>query len=176
MDSFSFGYNYMTPDSKYMTGKDIVTSLVDIVSKNGNLLLDIGPKNDGTIPEIMSKGLRDAGDWIATHNESIFDTRYWRSTAGSGNIRYTTSPDAFYIHVINTPSTSLKIPDRIPFVSGDMVTIVGGRMNGTVVPAVRNSDGTVTLTLTQAMINADKWSWAFKISYGGEPSKPTGVW
>ena len=55
MDPFSFGFNYQTPEEEYLTGKDIVQSLVDIVSKNGNILLDIGPRNDGSIPEVMSR-------------------------------------------------------------------------------------------------------------------------
>jgi alpha-L-fucosidase len=66
----------MTPDGQYLTGQDIVNTLVDAVSKNGNFLLDIGPKADGTTPAIMQKGLRDAGAWIHAHKESIFGTRY----------------------------------------------------------------------------------------------------
>lgn len=53
MDPFSFGYNYQTPDNQYLNGNDIIHSLVDTVSKNGNLLLDIGPTHNGSIAQIM---------------------------------------------------------------------------------------------------------------------------
>ncbi|KAL3952492.1 hypothetical protein ACCO45_012435 [Purpureocillium lilacinum] len=84
MDPHSYGYNYQTPDDKYLTGENITRTLVDIVSKNGNFLLDIGPAHDGSIPEIMQKGLRDAGRWIKGHGEAIFNTRYWKVTVVGG--------------------------------------------------------------------------------------------
>ena len=55
------GYNRATPDDQYMTAEDVVHTLVDIVSKNGNFLLDIGPNFDGTIPQVMQDRLRDDG-------------------------------------------------------------------------------------------------------------------
>lgn len=166
MDPFSFGYNYQTPDSSYKTGEDIVKYLVDTVSKNGNFLLDIGPKNDGTIAEIMQTGLLDAGSWIHAHSESIFKTRFWETKPGSDPFRYTVKSDAFYIHVNSQPSTTLTITDPIPYLPGDTVTVVGGSLNGTEVPINwNNHNGTYTITLTDEIIAADKYVWTFKLSY-----------
>ncbi|KAL5328045.1 hypothetical protein ACEPPN_005752 [Leptodophora sp. 'Broadleaf-Isolate-01'] len=165
MDPFSFGYNYQTPDSGYLTGNDIVQSLVDIVSKNGNFLLDIGPKNDGTIPEIMQQGLTDAGAWITAHSESIFKTRYWSVTPGENNFRYTTTKDAFYIHYLTTPPTTLIIPDLVPYLPGDTVSILGGSLTGTVIPVTWNSDTTITLSLSNDVIASDEYVWTFKLAY-----------
>ena len=75
MDPFSFGFNYQTPLNQYLTGNDVIQSLVDIVSKNGNFLLDIGPMHNGSIPQIMKSGLSDAGSWLKTHGEGIYNTR-----------------------------------------------------------------------------------------------------
>jgi alpha-L-fucosidase len=166
MDPNSFGYNYQTPDSSYKTGEDIVKYLVDTVSKNGNFLLDIGPKNDGTIPQIMQTGLRDAGTWIHAHSESIFNTTYWATTPGSDPFRYTMTANAFYIHINSKPSTKVIINDPIPYLPGDTVTVVGGSKNGAVVTLDwNNGNGTYLFSLSDEIIAADQYVWTFKLAY-----------
>ena len=70
----SWGYiehdSFKTPDS-------IVHQLVDVVSKNGNLLLNIGPKSDGTIPDEVKQVLLAVGGWLKVNGEAIYGTRPW---------------------------------------------------------------------------------------------------
>jgi alpha-L-fucosidase len=54
--------------------------LIDIVSRGGNLLLDIGPAADGTIPTIMEDRLTAIGDWLRPHGEAIYGTHAWNQT------------------------------------------------------------------------------------------------
>jgi len=56
----------------------VVQQLVDIVSKNGNLLLNIGPRSDGTIPDEVQQVLRDVGAWLAVNGDAIYGTRPWK--------------------------------------------------------------------------------------------------
>lgn len=164
MDPFSFGYNFQSPDDEYLNGNDIVHSLVDMVSKNGNFLLDIGPTGNGSIPQIMKTGLLDAGAWIKAHGESIYGTRFWDTTAGSGNFRYTTKPDAFYIHYLTQPSATIGMPDPVPWLPGDTVTALGGSADGTAIEVTQNGDR-VRLHLPENVINGDQYVWTFKIAY-----------
>lgn len=69
-------WGYIENDS-FKSAEMIVQQLVDIVSKNGNLLVNIGPRSDGTIPEEVQATLRDIGAWLKTNGEAIYGTRPW---------------------------------------------------------------------------------------------------
>ncbi len=166
MDPFSYGYNRATPLASYMNASSIVTSLIDIVSKNGNFLLDVGPTANGTIVDIEQQHLRQAGLWIKNHAEAIFNTTYWFVTPEEGeNIRFTISSDAFYIHALAKPNSTLTLSSPIPWVDGDSVTVVGGNMHGTVVPVRKLSNGSITLAVSKEVSAGDQYAWVFKIPY-----------
>ncbi len=70
-------------DDDLKSPKRLIDELVDIVSKNGSLLLDIGPKADGTIPEAVRERLLAIGAWLRQNGEAIYGTRPW-TTFGEG--------------------------------------------------------------------------------------------
>jgi alpha-L-fucosidase len=72
---FSYGYNRAERLEHYHSGKELVTILVDIVSRGGNLLLDIGPDADGTIPVIMEQRLAEIGSWLEVNGKAIYGTK-----------------------------------------------------------------------------------------------------
>lgn len=69
----SWGFQYA--DTNYKTPHILLRTFVDCLSMGGNLLLDIGPKEDGTIPEEQVAILKEFGRWIKKHKEAVYETR-----------------------------------------------------------------------------------------------------
>ncbi|MFG2502746.1 alpha-L-fucosidase [Streptomyces sp. NPDC048441] len=163
LDPFSYGYNAETPDDKYMTTEEIVHSLVDIVSKNGNFLLDIGPRADGTIPEIMQTRLRETGQWLKTNGEAIYETTYWSRMAQLGDdLRFTVRQNkAFYIHSLAEPGAKLTVEAPVPIGSGDKVTMLGYRRPLT----WRTTGDALVIDVPAAARKTGEHVWVFKVEW-----------
>ncbi|MFC2098861.1 alpha-L-fucosidase [Bacteroidota bacterium] len=117
------GWNYKE-NHEYKSANHILDGLIDIVSKNGCLLLNIGPKADGTIPEEVKNGLLELGSWLKENGEAIYETRPF-ITYGEGSttlikgphggvtdkgikyqaddVRFTTNGKSLYIIQLGTP-------------------------------------------------------------------------
>jgi len=111
----SFGYNSAETDADLISVAELVQSFVDIVARGGNLLLNVGPRGDGTIPDIQRSRLTGLGDWLAVNGEAIYGTRPWQREADnlSGTpVRYTASGDQLNVIVLGEPPEQLRLaPD-----------------------------------------------------------------
>jgi len=104
---FSFGYNQTETDKQLLSSKALINLFIDIVSKNGNLLLNIGPDASGNIPANQLSRLQDLGDWMQVNSEGIYDTNPWKKTAGilqdGTPIRFTQKNKILYVFILQKP-------------------------------------------------------------------------
>jgi len=92
----SFGYNRAENLSDYSTSEELIKILVSTVSAGGNLLLDIGPASDGTIPVIMQQRLLDIGKWLDTNGEAIYGTRSFIKSKKDEAVNPETNKSVFF--------------------------------------------------------------------------------
>jgi len=113
----SFGYNKFESEADYSTSEKLIRNLVDIVSKNGNLLLNVGPKADGTLPEIQKKCLIDIGDWLNINGEAIYNTRPWIKAEGYTlegiDVRFTRKDNKLYIILLEKPAKYFTVIENL---------------------------------------------------------------
>ena len=102
----SWGYTPHEP----MTYRDVIRRLAQAATGDGNLLLNVGPRADGTIPETHAARLREVGEWLKAHGEAIYGTRGGplRNDASGG---MTCRDNRIYIHVWDWPSDVIRLPE-----------------------------------------------------------------
>jgi alpha-L-fucosidase len=94
----SYGFNRAENIDDYNSSEELIHELIDIVSRGGNLLLNVGPTADGRIPVIMQQRLVDIGNWLNVNGEAIYESRK-RTTEnkdGENDLYFTKKNDAFY--------------------------------------------------------------------------------
>jgi alpha-L-fucosidase len=124
----SFGYNQFEDASDYQSAPQLIRLLADIVSKNGNLLLNVGPCADGSLHPAQVAALEGIGSWLGTNAEAIYGTRPWKRYGdrdpNGGEVRYTSKDGVLYAIVIELPvQGKLQLP---PDVSPQAVLLATG--------------------------------------------------
>lgn len=141
-------WGYAEPMALYTPGR-LLADLSDIVSKNGGMLLSIGPRADGTIPQDQKDILLTIGDWLTRNGEAIYATRHWR-VYGEGptvtpqghladlkfegysdqDVRYTRSKDGLTIYAIRLVwgEGELVLGEMSPMATGGKLPIASVRL------------------------------------------------
>lgn len=124
----SFGFNQTEDVSTFLSSDALVDMFIDIVSKNGNLLLNVGPKADGSIPPGQKERLIALGNWYQANNDAIRGTRPWKVAtaigAGKERVRFTSKGDQVFLIALDRPADGTLVIDGVPFDSVKRITAV----------------------------------------------------
>ena len=157
-------------DGTYKTAKEVIQTLVDVVSKNGNLLLSIPVRADGTIDSLEYKVVREIGAWLNVNGESIYGTRPWyqfgegpsaeavnpieeqgfnegKVKYTSADIRYVTKGKTIYATTLDVPQAGATVKLKA-LLKAHRVTLLGyGKV------AFKSSKQGLSITLPHALPN-----------------------
>jgi alpha-L-fucosidase len=181
----------------YYTKKQILHGFIDRISKNGNLLLNISPKADGTIPQEQKDILLTMGAWLKKYGEAVYATRAWvkygegptrmgaahgvfmAPTAGTANdIRYTRSKDNTTLFAIllgwdpgqNEVTLNTLSSDRIDLKNLKSVSLING-VTGNYMPLTFRQDPK-GLLVSMPEKSFDELAYVLKLSFDGQIPSP----
>jgi len=178
-------WGYVQGDNTYKSPQTLIWDLIDIVSKNGNLLLNVGPKSDGTIPDEAVSILRNMGAWLKVNGEAIYGTRPWKMY-GEGptkvapgaakeseekpftpeDIRFTAKDGYLYAMEMAWPVDNVVHIHSLK--RGDSAIVKGVQMLGSDEPVHWKQDKN-GLTLQLSAAPTKSYAYAFKIALEGTP-------
>ncbi len=161
-------WGWQPHDTLYKSMHDLIAIFADVIGHGGNLLLDIGPKEDGTIPPGQVKALEEIGQWNAKHGEAIFGTR-----AGLPNGHFfgpsTLSPDSttLYLFLPQPAGGSVEIKGLINKINA--VEVLGKAMplKHRVVGKISWSKVPGLVFIDVPMEAADPWMTVLKVKLDG---------
>ncbi len=160
----SFGWNRFETPEDYLSSKELVQMLVDLVSKNTNFLLNIGPTADGRIPVIMQQKLLDIGRWLSVNGEGIYGSQ-WYADSSDGDVRYTQKDGSVYAFLFRFPFGKVVL-DEVPYDPA----LRAGLLGSDVRPAVLNENGKVCLAFDPVSPDELKTEYVYCVKLCADPA------
>ncbi|HBE43075.1 MAG TPA: alpha-L-fucosidase [Bacteroidales bacterium] len=163
----SFGFNRTENLENYSSAEELIKLLISTVAAGGNLLLDIGPAADGTIPVIMQQRLMEIGKWLDVNGEAIYGTRAFITSKNQENINPETNKNIFftkkgndvYVILLNWPKGDI-ILRGLRTKPGTKVNLLGSSMS----PRFRNPGNNLIITLPRLDPDDYQLAYVLKIS------------
>lgn len=108
-ETMNHHWGYAIEDNDYKSPEELVHYLVKAAGRNANLLLNIGPRPDGTLPDIAVERLREVGDWMSVYGETIYGTRGGDMPPQKWGVS-TIKGDRLYIHILDAEENVIFVP------------------------------------------------------------------
>ncbi|MGD9418691.1 MAG: alpha-L-fucosidase [Verrucomicrobiota bacterium JB025] len=158
--TFGTSFGYLEGD-KYKTVEGVIHEMIEVISRNGNFLINIGPRADGTIPEPQVERLHAMGAWLKINQAAIYGSRYWKhSDQPADHLAFTTNGNNLYAIKLEKPASPFTITGTKGWKDGQVKAV-----------SLLGSDAAVSWSLTPAGLKitppADlgdsQYAWTFEI-------------
>lgn len=152
---YSFGYNQAEDERHSLSGAELIRMLVDVVSKNGNLLINVGPTASGAIPDLQRAAMRELGAWLRANASAVYGTRPWVrfGEATGAPRRYTRSTAGVHLHLLDPAAGEAELPGEfdgaeLRWSDGSLVALADAASGVRIitVPAALRSEPVAVLT------------------------------
>ncbi|MFN6085002.1 MAG: alpha-L-fucosidase [Fluviicola sp.] len=149
------------PNDVYKSSDELITNLVDVVSKGGNFLLNVGPTPDGSLDSAAYNRLEDIGNWMDVNQEAIYGTRMFNVFGEENGIRYTRTKDkkTVYIFFPDVENKSVTL-DQFNFQTGMKAVVLGTKSS----VKCTKENGKLHLQLPKKMKSMGKYMWVVKVT------------
>ena len=166
----SFGY---LKDDKYKSVKGVIHEMVEVISRNGNFLINIGPKSDGSLVPQQVERLQAMGRWLKINGDAIYGSRYWKySEQKADHIAFTTNGTNLYAIALKEPTESFTINGTSDW-SAEQVKSV--RLLGSESKVEWSmTDNGVQIT-PPADLGESQYAWSFEVATAQEQHSPNAI-
>jgi hypothetical protein len=159
---------YNVHDREFKSSQFLIRGLVEVASRGGNFLLNVGPQPDGVIQPEFQERLRAIGDWLRINGDSIYGTTYG-PVQGTAAFRATAKDKKLFLHVFDWPASALSVPGVGPKVISAHLPATGQHYicvrNH---PYVKTAYGTQSATNT--LISCGTFAFRFEMKTSFVPS------
>jgi alpha-L-fucosidase len=149
------------PGDVYKSADVLINTLVDIVSKGGNYLLNIGPGPDGEWDPVAYERLKEIGAWMKINSEAIYATRMYNVYGESGQIHFNQSKDkkTKFIFLSGFPDSGKVLITKMPFEKNTNVTMLGASKN----LKWKNTSAGIEINVPSTLKKASNYVWVLKV-------------
>jgi len=164
LDLQSWGYRRTMRASEVMSPEAMISNIVTTVACNGNALINIGPRKDGTIASIFQERLLQMGEWLSHNGEAIYETIPWTHANDTINhdVWYTSKPSTVYVHTLKWPQESQLAIGAV----NSTMTVKGATLLGTDNTPLHYDISATGMTISLPALPLGtplKWSWVVKL-------------
>ncbi len=170
--TFGTSFGYLEND-KYKSANAIIDEMVEVISRNGNFLVNIGPKADGTIPEEQVTLLNKMGNWLTINGAAIYGTSYWKENhQEKGHLAFTTKGTKLFAIALEKPVNPIVVEATKGWAENEVKSV-----------KLLGSQAEVTWSMTPegleiippADLGKSDYAWSFEIATNSEQHAPNAI-